>query len=168
MKKSTTIWIIVIIVIVIGLGGWYWWWIMMPKQGSALDDPSQNLGINTSPNQTNNGQPAVPVLTIVRNTTLGDYLVAANGMTLYRFSRDAAGVSNCVGQCATLWPPYIPDKNPPLAGTGVTGEIGTITRSDGTKQVTYNGMPLYFWQGDAKTGDTNGNNYGGVWFLVKP
>jgi predicted lipoprotein with Yx(FWY)xxD motif len=167
MKKSTKVWAVVILLIIIGAGGWYWW-MMMSKQGAYQAKPTQNLGINGSPNQTNNGQPATAVLTVAHDTTMGDYLVAANGMTLYSFTKDTTNTSNCSGQCAVLWPPYAPNNNPLMAGAGVSGTISTITRADGTSQITYNGVPLYFWQGDSKVGDTTGNNYNGVWFVVKP
>ena len=103
------------------------------------------------------------------NQELGQFLVDSKGMTLYMFTNDTEGVSNCSGQCATNWPPLtvaIPDLVG--GGPGVSGELGTIERADGTHQVTYNGMPLYYWKDDAAPGDTLGQGVGDVWFVVPP
>ncbi len=100
---------------------------------------------------------------------LGDFLVGFNGETLYMFTNDEAGVSNCVDDCAEAWPPYIYQENPTLVGgPGVMGELGTIERADGAMQVTYNGMPLYFFAEDTGPGDTTGQGRGDRWFVVAP
>jgi predicted lipoprotein with Yx(FWY)xxD motif len=103
-------------------------------------------------------------------TTLGKYLIAYNGMTLYTYSKDKTGTSTCSDQCAVNWPPYVVASADSLSNiqAGVTGKVGTITRADGSMQVTYNGKPLYFFAKDAKSGDTTGQNVGKVWFVVKP
>jgi predicted lipoprotein with Yx(FWY)xxD motif len=109
------------------------------------------------------------VWTGAHDATLGDFLVAANGMTLYAFTKDSVGTTTCYGMCATNWPPYTHIVAEPLvSGAGVTGQVATITRADGSVQVTYNGMPLYFWANDKKSGDTTGQGKGGVWFVQKP
>jgi len=100
---------------------------------------------------------------------LGDYLVAANGYTLYTFTNDDAGVSNCVDQCATNWPPFTVGADEPfVAGAGVEGELATIERADGSFQVTYNDLPLYFWVNDTAPGETTGQGVGDVWFVAAP
>ena len=81
-------------------------------------------------------------------------------MTLYTHAGDSATSSTCTGECATAWPP-LTATGQPTAGTGVTGKLGTLTRADGTTQVTYAGLPLYYWQGDAKAGDVTGNGVEG-------
>ncbi len=97
------------------------------------------------------------------------YLVDGAGMTLYLFTNDTEGVSNCTGDCLTNWPPLrVAEGEEPTAGEGVTGELAVIERSDGGRQVTYNGMPLYYWQADQAPGDTTGHEVGGVWFVVHP
>jgi len=98
----------------------------------------------------------------------GTVLVAgSNGMTLYNFTHDSAGVSNCKGGCATIWPPLtVPAGQSATGGTGVNGALATITRDDGSLQVTYKGMPLYFFHKDARPGDTNGVY--ASWQLVTP
>ena len=104
--------------------------------------------------------------------TNGTLIVAgSNGMTVYQFSKDVAnsGTSACTDTCATKWPALtVPAGTTPTAGTGATGTIGTIARSDanGALQVTYNGLPLYFFSGDKAVGDSNGIYTG--WSAVKP
>jgi predicted lipoprotein with Yx(FWY)xxD motif len=108
-------------------------------------------------------------LSASRNEELGQFLVGSNGMTVYSFANDEAGVSNCSGDCATAWPPVtVPFPELVGAAANVTGELGTIEREDGTYQVTYNGMPLYYWQDDQAPGDTTGNGVGDVWSVVAP
>ena len=99
---------------------------------------------------------------------MGTILVAAsNSHTVYTFNSDTPGVSNCGGGCLATWPAVtIASGQTPTSGPGVTGPLGTITRSDGSLQVTYKGLPLYFFHSDSKAGDTKGNYTG--WSLVKP
>ncbi len=102
---------------------------------------------------------------------LGKYLTGDNGMTLYTFKNDTAGngKSACSGQCATNWPPFTLDAGEKaVGGDGATGTIATIKRDDGKDQVTYNGAPLYYFAGDSKAGDTNGQGIGGIWFVAAP
>jgi predicted lipoprotein with Yx(FWY)xxD motif len=106
---------------------------------------------------------------VASSEELGDYLVAPNGMTLYLFNNDAEGVSNCVDQCAENWPPFtVIGADPLVTGPAAMGELGTITRADDSVQVTYNGMPLYFFAEDAAPGDTTGQGRGDVWWVVAP
>jgi predicted lipoprotein with Yx(FWY)xxD motif len=112
-----------------------------------------------------------PETLVISNTAeLGDFLVAgAGGKTVYYFANDEAGVSNCSGQCIENWPAVTVGETTRLVGgVGVEGELGTITRDDGALQVTYNGMPLYFWKDDVAPGDTTGQGVGDVWFVVAP
>jgi predicted lipoprotein with Yx(FWY)xxD motif len=102
----------------------------------------------------------------VTEKTIGSeqVLVDSQGMTLYWFAIDTSSKSNCSGQCATYWPPV---KGPLTAGSGVTGTLGTITRSDGTTQATYDGHPLYTYIGDKSPGQNTGNGKnlsGGLWW----
>jgi predicted lipoprotein with Yx(FWY)xxD motif len=120
---------------------------------------------------TSQQQPATagPVLKLGTDAKLGSYLTAENGLTLYAFAKDASGISNCSGVCATLWPPYIvPASGARAAVPAITGVIGTLQRTDGTIQLTYKGAPLYFWSKDAKAGDTTGNGFNNVWSIVHP
>jgi predicted lipoprotein with Yx(FWY)xxD motif len=104
-----------------------------------------------------------------RSDDLGSFLTGNNGMTLYRFDNDDENQSNCSGGCAANWPPLLVEEGDiPVPGTGVAGELGVIERDDGTLQVTYNGMPLYFWVNDSSPGDTSGHGVNDVWFVVEP
>jgi predicted lipoprotein with Yx(FWY)xxD motif len=101
---------------------------------------------------------------VSQSAEYGDILVDASGMTLYLFTNDERNKSNCSGGCATAWPPLL-TAGDPTAGEGVTADrLGTITRDDGSIQVTYNGWPLYYVARDEKPGDTNGQY--GTWFVV--
>jgi predicted lipoprotein with Yx(FWY)xxD motif len=94
--------------------------------------------------------------------SLGTVLTGANGMTLYAHAGDSSSASTCTGGCATAWPPLtVSSGAQAIAGPGVTGQLGTLMRSDGTTQVTYDGMPLYYWQNDAKAGDATGEGVNG-------
>jgi predicted lipoprotein with Yx(FWY)xxD motif len=102
----------------------------------------------------------------VTEKTIGNQqvLVDSKGMTLYWFAIDTSSTSKCSGQCLTFWPPV---TGPVTAGSGVTGTLGTITRSDGTKQATYLGHPLYTFAGDSGPGQNKGNGInqeGGLWW----
>src|ERR1700730_10922729 len=93
-------------------------------------------------------------------------LTNANGLTLYWFAPDTSTKSACYGSCAAYWPPV---TGTPSAGPGVTGTLGTINRTDGTKQATYDGHPLYTYIGDSAPGTASGNNLnlnGGLWHDV--
>jgi len=102
----------------------------------------------------------------VAERTIGSQQVLTNaqGLTLYWFVPDTSTTSKCTGSCATYWPPV---KGPITAGSGVTGTLGTITRSDGTTQATYDGHPLYTYAADSGPGQNKGNGLnvsGGLWY----
>jgi predicted lipoprotein with Yx(FWY)xxD motif len=103
------------------------------------------------------------------DSSLGTILVDGKGMTLYLLTGDSADASICTDACATAWPPLIGTAT---AGSGVDGtKLGTISRPDGTSQVTYNGHPLYGFVKDQAAGDVNGqgiNKFGGIWYVVSP
>jgi predicted lipoprotein with Yx(FWY)xxD motif len=101
----------------------------------------------------------------VGDTALGQILVDADGMTLYLFENDTAGVSTCTGGCDDTWPALTADD--PTVGEGLDDSLlGTAPRDDGSNQVTYNGHPLYHFANDAAPGDTNGQEIGDVWYVV--
>ena len=104
----------------------------------------------------------------VRPTRLGRILVGANQHTLYLFREDSHGESSCTGGCARVWPPVIVDGNP-HAGEGVSqAKVSTTVRNDGSRQLVYNGHPLYELSADTKPGQTQGQGFLGTWFVVSP
>ncbi|HYM83241.1 MAG TPA: hypothetical protein VEY67_03735 [Candidatus Dormibacteraeota bacterium] len=106
---------------------------------------------------------------IAQDAKLGAILTGEDGKTLYVLKKDTAGKSACNGQCATNWPPFTLDAGESVtAGSGVTGTLATMKRDDGSTQVTYDGAPLYYFKGDQKAGDTNGQGVSGVWFAATP
>jgi predicted lipoprotein with Yx(FWY)xxD motif len=106
---------------------------------------------------------------VATDSSGGEYLVAANGMSLYLFKPDDDDKSNCSGDCATAWPPYtVADGAVVTHASGITGVVGTFKRDDGSIQVTINQQPLYFFSGDSAAGDVNGQGVNEVWYLVQP
>ncbi len=101
------------------------------------------------------------------NSSLGTVLTDGNGMTLYVFTADSVNSSTCSGGCAGTWPPLL-TSGAVTAGAGVSGTLGTINRSDGTMQVTYNGLPLYRYASDSAPGDVKGQGVGNKWYAATP
>jgi predicted lipoprotein with Yx(FWY)xxD motif len=105
------------------------------------------------------------------NPTLNQQILTdAVGITLYDYARDTPGVSNCNGQCATIWLPVQPalmGVTPNLVPSAM-GTLTLITRSDGSQQVAYNGIPLYHYSQDMNPGDVKGQGIGGVWTAATP
>jgi predicted lipoprotein with Yx(FWY)xxD motif len=102
---------------------------------------------------------------------LGQVLVDSAGHTLYAFSKDSGTTSTCEGACAKAWPPLLVEGGEPEPSNGAAASrLGTITRPDGTRQVTYAGHPLYSYNGDKQPGEANGNGssaFGGTWTALK-
>lgn len=100
------------------------------------------------------------------DSDLGTIVVDDKGMTVYVFDNDTqgSGESSCSGQCLGNWPPVTADQAPTL--DGVTGDVGTITGTDGSTQVTLDGWPLYYFAGDSAAGDTNGQAVSDIWWVV--
>lgn len=99
---------------------------------------------------------AVQAQPVVRDGVLAD----AAGRTVYTFDKDEAGKSNCAGGCLAMWPAFTAKP-----GAAAKGEFGLID-ANGAKQWTVNGKPLYYFAGDAKAGERNGDGKGGVWHVV--
>ena|ERR1700690_1976307 len=94
---------------------------------------------------------------------IGSYLVDAKGMTLYNFKKDSQGKSTCMGECGGMWPAFFTANITVPPGLKAS-DFGTITRNDGKKQTTYQGIPLYYFTDDRKPGDTHGNGVSNIWF----
>ncbi|WP_128434840.1 SCO0930 family lipoprotein [Streptomyces cyaneus] len=108
-------------------------------------------------------------LSVATNQELGEVLTDSAGLTLYRFDKDTAdpAKSNCDGDCATKWPPVPADDA--TAGAGIDKALlGSVTRSDGSKQLTVDGWPVYRYVKDRNAGDVNGQGVGGTWYALAP
>jgi predicted lipoprotein with Yx(FWY)xxD motif len=130
--------------------------------GGGDDEPSGTAA--PAEPTTTASQEANGVTVAVASGKLGDILVDADGRTLYAFTKDKGDQSACSGECATNWPAL---TGPATAGSGAQAAlVSTATQANGSSQVTYGGKPLYYFAGDAKPGDTNGQGVGSVWFAV--
>jgi predicted lipoprotein with Yx(FWY)xxD motif len=101
----------------------------------------------------------------------GTYLADSTGRAVYLWVKDPMGKSVCSSACAGAWPPVPANGTVTASGSAQASDLGTITRDDGTKQVTYDGRPLYYYVGDSSPGQTNGqgsDNFGAKWWLVTP
>ncbi len=97
------------------------------------------------------------------------FLTSGSGRAIYLWAKDAGNASACTGACAAAWPPVTGTAT--AVGSAKASDLGTITRSDGTKQVTYDGHPLYYFVGDSGPGTATGqgsDNFGAKWWLVSP
>ncbi|MBQ1443938.1 MAG: hypothetical protein IIZ13_08845 [Renibacterium sp.] len=102
-------------------------------------------------------------------TSLGNILVDGKGMSVYLFDKDVkdSGTSACAGECIANWPAVTTSSSAPVL-EGVTGQVGTIGTADGKRQITVNGMPLYYFAKDSAAGDTAGQGVNGVWWVLDP
>ena len=102
------------------------------------------------------------------DSEFGTIVVDGSGMVVYQYDADTqgSGESSCTGQCLTNWPPVTADQAPSL--DGVTGDVDTITGTDGSTQVTLDGWPLYYYAGDTNPGDTAGQAISAVWWVISP
>jgi len=101
----------------------------------------------------------------------GAFLTNASGRTVYLWAKDGMNMSDCSGACAAAWPPVPATGTLTATGSAKASDLGTITRSDGTKQVTYDGHPLYYFVGDSSPDQTAGQGsaaFGAKWWLVAP
>jgi predicted lipoprotein with Yx(FWY)xxD motif len=137
---------------------------LTPK-ATAGTTPQATARTPQSTTSTTPGASATVIIT--QNATAGAILTDASGKALYKYANDQTNVSNCSATCAQNWPPLtVASGTTPTAGTGVTGQLGTIQRADGTTQVTLGGSPLYYFASDTSAGDATGNGVGGF-SLVK-
>ena len=117
--------------------------------------------------------PATATATVIESHagSAGSFLTNASGRAVYLWAADSMNKSTCSGACAGAWPPVTTTGKVTAAGGAKTADLGTITRSDGSKQVTYDGQPLYYFAGDSGPGQTSGqgsDNFGAKWWLVAP
>jgi predicted lipoprotein with Yx(FWY)xxD motif len=105
------------------------------------------------------------------SSAAGMFLTNGSGRAVYLWVKDTGDTSNCSGACAGAWPPVTTTGSATASGGAKASDLGTITRSDGTKQVTYDGHPLYYFSGDSGPGTASGqgsDGFGAKWWLVAP
>ncbi|MFJ7911623.1 hypothetical protein [Kitasatospora sp. NPDC096204] len=124
----------------------------------------------SSPPSSSPSAPAAGVtMQTAQDPKLGTIVTDSAGFTLYRFDQDrnSPSESYCNGSCATIWPPEHADGNVTVKGVD-SKLVGTVTRDDGTRQITLDGWPAYRYSPDTKPGDTKGQGIGGTWFALTP
>jgi predicted lipoprotein with Yx(FWY)xxD motif len=125
-----------------------------------------SAGASPAPSSSGSGSGAAAAGTVKTATIAGaTVLTNSKGFTLYSFAPDTSTTSKCNGTCAQNWPPV----TGPVTGSGVSGTFGTITRSDGSTQATFDGHPLYTFVGDTAPGQAKGNGLnvnGGLWHEI--
>jgi predicted lipoprotein with Yx(FWY)xxD motif len=124
-----------------------------------------------SSSSTGAGASAGGTVITTAKSSAGTVLTSGSGKAVYLWTKDTGDMSNCNGACASAWPPVTTTATATAAGSAKASDIGTITRSDGTKQVTYDGHPLYYFAGDSGAGMASGqgsDGFGAKWWLVAP
>ncbi len=144
------------------------------SEPAVADQTNQNSGQNADQEQVPSFRVEDPLpedtaqllVKSYNHPALGNILADSKDMTLYIFTKDSEGISACYDDCAAKWPPLLVSGEI-KAESGLAGELGTIDRTDGTKQATYQGKPLYYYFEDTVSGDASGEGVGGAWFAVK-
>ncbi|MET1086728.1 MAG: hypothetical protein ABWY04_06360 [Arthrobacter sp.] len=124
---------------------------------------------SVSPAATSSSRASTGVDLTTASSSAGNIVVDGKGMSVYFFTKDVkdSGTSACTAACLTAWPPLITTSDTPKV-EGVTGTVGTIATPEGAKQVTLNGLPLYYFAKDTKPGDILGQGVNDVWYLAGP
>jgi predicted lipoprotein with Yx(FWY)xxD motif len=138
------------------------------SSGSA-STPSYGAAKPNTSNPSNSSGAASAVST--KTSSLGTFLVDANGRALYLWDADQGSKSTCSGACAQAWPPLTTTATPKASGAAKASLLGTTKRPDGSREVTYAGHPLYYFAGDTQPGQTTGqgsNGFGAPWWVVTP
>jgi len=156
-----------------------WWAAPLVAGAAALIAACGGTGTPSASHSTTNApashasatpQGGSHVTIMTQSTSKGTVLANGQGMTIYWFAKDTPTMSNCSGTCATYWPPVIGTPTA-AAGASLPKGFGTVTRSDGEVQATYNGHPLYTYMGDTAAGQISGNGLnlsGGLWWAMTP
>jgi predicted lipoprotein with Yx(FWY)xxD motif len=134
-----------------------------PSSAAATSAPASSAPASSAPAS------AAAAELKVADSKLGQIVVDGKGMSVYYYTKDTkdSGTSACTGGCLTAWPPVFTTSATPSV-EGVTGTLGTISTPDGKKQVTINGMPIYYFAKDKAAGDITGQDVNKVWYLVAP
>jgi len=133
--------------------------------GSAAKSSSTATGTNASDSSTS----AHTTLSVMKGSA-GTHLVGANGRTVYLWEGDSMNKSHCSSSCLSVWP-AVTVAGKPTAGHGVNASAIATIKTDGKKQVTYEGHPLYYYAADSGAGSTSGqgsDGFGAKWWIVSP
>jgi predicted lipoprotein with Yx(FWY)xxD motif len=155
--------------------------LMVAGCGSSSKTPSATAGASATPTASTQSSTAAATTTrasgasvavAVKHSKLGVILAAGpKKMTVYMFEGDKGSTSSCSGACASVWPPVTTSGSPTAAAGASSANLGTITRPDGTTQVTYKGHPLYHYASDKDSGDAYGQGvkgFGSDWYVIAP
>lgn len=170
-KRPLWQWIVLYVVIGAVIYGAVYYFFIAKKGGYSNNSTSgqqqytQPTNASPTSDSTSNNATSSNIYLTKTDPTKGTYIADFAGMTLYTYDKDTKGVSNCYSACATAWPPY---SSGAVAQGQFPTDISVITRTDGSKQFAWKGMPLYYYAKDTKAGDITGDGVGGVWHLVKP
>jgi predicted lipoprotein with Yx(FWY)xxD motif len=161
ISTSTTVAIIVVILVVAVVAAYF---VLIPSATTA------STTTTTTASPTSSSQEYT--VQIRNSASIGNYLENGTGFTLYMFGADKPGngTSTCTGTCAAVWPPFYASSLNLPSGLS-SSSFSAITRSDGTKQTTYNGWPLYYYAADKSAGSVTGeglNQLGGLWYAIPP
>ena len=139
-----------------------------PSSAPASTTPSSVASPSDAASPTGSGTTAAEDYPLKASAD-GSYLTGKDGRALYVFAKDTkdSGKSACNGQCLANWPAYAADDPSEIEAEGASGTLSIVTRDDGSKQLAYNGMPLYYFAGDKAAGDTNGKAIAN-WALATP
>jgi predicted lipoprotein with Yx(FWY)xxD motif len=136
-----------------------------PGSSSSANEPTPSAAPPSASSSAPASEPATGEASVlVAESDFGQILTDANGATIYFFANDDVGVSTCTDECLASWPP-VGASGTPTAGDGVTADLGTLDRDDGTTQLTINGHPAYHFSGDQAAGDTNGQGKFELWWV---
>lgn len=144
--------------------------LMVAACGSSGSPQSATTGAATG-NSTGNSAATTGTVITTHAGSGGTFLTDGSGRAVYLWVKDPMGKSECSGACATAWPPVTDTGKLTASGGAKAADLSTITRSDGTKQVTYDGHALYYYVGDSAAGQTTGqgsDGFGAKWWLVAP
>jgi predicted lipoprotein with Yx(FWY)xxD motif len=137
--------------------------------GSSSNTSSSSPAASATPAASSSSPSAGGITIGTASGPDGTYLVGASGRALYLWVADSGGKSSCSGECAKVWPPVIASGTPKVSGGVSASQLGTIKRSDGSSQVTYNGHPLYYFISDSGAGTIKGqgsDSFGAKWWLL--
>jgi predicted lipoprotein with Yx(FWY)xxD motif len=137
--------------------------------GGGSDDDAPAAADDSTTSEESPAQEMAAADLATAETSLGTIVVDGDGMTAYYFLKDVkdSGTSACSGDCLTAWPPITTESDTPTV-EGVTGEVGTITGTDGSTQITIDGRPIYTFAQDTAPGDVKGQGANDVWYVIAP